>query len=456
MKYSAIIPQDGKLHITWYILFIVNFFIMGGLRYFNLPFPTSFTVEIVYFLCILGAMSTKRFDGNAKRFSKAIFIIYLPWLAYSILEAGNVSTGIAYNDILTRWFAEVRTMAFQVIYGMLICSAIFVKKEQLKTMYKVWGICIIICTVKTYYQQHVGFDAAEKEFLTWAYRTHFVNGIIRYFSLFSDAANYGCNMAATTAVFGAVTLSCKNKKEKIFFALITACSLYGMMASGTRTGMFVLAAGAIVYAALSKKVTAIVTTAVLGGLFFAILMFTNIGQGNPMIRRMRSAFSKDDASMSVREMNQMAMKKYIDELPLGLGAGLTGEEVPPSNKNHYLAVVAPDSTWVYVNIHYGNIGKYIFLFSFIGMCIVGGFIVFFRIRDPELRGLLAGLVSGASAMVLAGYANQIMLQYPNCFLFFGQLMIVYLGPHMDKKIQEEQEERDRRLLLSEEQSLETT
>ena len=83
------------------------------------------------------------------------------------------------------------------------------------------------------------------------------------------------------------------------------------------------------------------------------------------------------------------------------------------------------------------------------MCFYAGYIVFFKIRDPELRGLLAGLVSGSTAMVAAGYANQIMLQFPNCFLFFGQLMIVYLGPDIDKRMRKQQKEKDKLLLNGE-------
>lgn len=443
MTLSLFIPREGQLCKTWYLLFIGNFFIMGLIRYVSIPLPVSLAVEILYLACIINVMSDSKNKGNSNRFTGAMLGIYTPWLVYSILEVGNMSSEIDFGTIASRWFAEVRTMGFQVLYGMLICAAIFIKKEQIKTVYKIWGLCIIICTVKTLIQQYIGFDNAENQFLVTARNTHFVNGIIRYFSLFSDAANYGCNMAATTAVFGAVTLSCKLKKEKTFFAIVTCCALYGMMASGTRTGIFVLGIGAVVYAILSKRISALVTTAIVGGAFFAILMFTNIGQGNNMIRRMRSAFSKDDASMSVREMNQQAMLSYINELPLGLGAGIRGGDVPQSNKNYFLSVVAPDSTWVYVNIHYGHIGKYLFLFSFLGMCFYAGYIVFFRIRDPELRGLLAGLTSGATAMVVAGYANQIQLQYPNCFLFFGQLMIVYLGPDIDRRIAEEQAEKDK-------------
>lgn len=445
---ETITKGKKNLCTTWYLLFFVNFFIMGFIRYKSLPLPVSLTVEIFYLLCIVNVLTSSENKGNTKRMLCTMLGLYSPWLIYSILEVGNGSSEIGFGTIVGRWFAEVRTMAFQVIYGMLICAAIFVKKSQIKTVYKVWGICIIICTLKTLMQRYVGFDSKELLFLNegGARNTHFINGIIRYFSLFSEAANYGCNMAASTVVFGAVALSCKKKKEKIYYAIVTCCCLYGLLASGTRTGIFVLAAGALVYAVLSKRKSALATTCIVGGAFFCILMFTNIGQGNNMIRRMRSAFNKEDASLSIREMNQQAMRRYIREVPLGLGAGIRGEDVPPSNKNHFLAVVAPDSTWVYVNIHYGDIGKIIFLFSFIGMVLYAGYIVFFRIRDPELRGLLAALTSGSAAMILAGYANQIQLQYPNCFLFFGQLMIVYLGPDIDRRIQEEQHEKDKKLL----------
>lgn len=450
MRFS-INSEEGKLCKSWYLLFVVNFFVMAIIRYRNIPIPVSLFVEVFYLICIISVLINSRFQGNSKRMVSVMLGLYAPWLLYSIFEVGNGSAEIPFGTIVGRWFAEVRTMAFQVLYGMLICAAIFVRKAQIRTVYKVWGICIIICTVKTLMQQYIGFDSKELQFLNegGARNTHFINGIIRYFSLFSEAANYGCNMAASTVVFGAVALSAKLKREKIFFAIVTVCCLYGLLASGTRTGIFVLAAGALVYAVLSKRKSALITTLVLGGSFFAILMFTNIGQGNNMIRRMRSAFNKEDASLAIREVNQQAMRNYIRELPLGLGAGIRGEDVPPSNKNHYLAVVAPDSTWVYVNIHYGDIGKFIFLFSFLAMIIYAGYIVLFKIRDPELQGLLAALTSGAAAMLIAGYANQIQLQYPNCFLFFGQLMIVYLGPDIERRQEEEQLEKDKKLLEDE-------
>jgi len=442
MKFvSLFIPKEGRLPKTWIAFFAINFIVIGLNRYVSYPMPISVFVEVFYLICIVNLLADNKYSGNASRMACTMLGLYSPWIFYTLLEVGNVSSEIEYGVIINRWFAEIRTIAFQIVYGMLICAALFCKKEQIKTMYKIWGLFVVFATAKTLIQQYIGFDNAEQIFLASARRTHFVNGIIRYFSFFSDAANYGCNMAATTAVFGAVALSCKLKKEKIFFAIVTCCALYGMLASGTRTGIFVLGVGGFAYACLSKRTSAIASTIIIGGAFFVIMAFTDIGQGNGMVRRMRSAFNKEDASMTVREVNQQAMKKYIDELPLGLGAGIHGGDIPPSNKYYFLSSVPPDSMWVYVNIRYGHLGKYIFLFSFFAMCLYGGYIVFFRVKDPELRGLLAGLTSGSIAMLIAGYANQIQLQYPNCYLFFGQLMIVYLGPDIDRRMQEEEKKK---------------
>ena len=447
MKISRLIPQEDQLCKTWYLLFFINFFVMGVGRYVSYPMPVSLLVEVFYFACIIASASDEKNKGNIGRAACTMLFLYLPWVSYSVLEAGNLSAEIPYDIIFSRWFAEIRNMAFQVIYGMMVCAAIFVRKGQLHTMFKIWGLCILICTGKTLMQQYMGFDYAEAAFLAGGgARTHMVNGIIRYFSLFPDAATHGCCMAASGATFLAVMLSVHNKYEKIYYTICAFAAIYSMMASGTRTGIFVLGVGIMVYTALSKRITAIISSVILGGIFMGILIFTDIGQGNAMIRRMRSAFNKDDASMAVRDMNQQAMKRYVDELPLGLGAGIRNGDIPPSNKNYYLSIVPPDSTWVYVNIRYGNLGKYLFLFSFFGICFYSCFICFFRIRDPELRGLLAGISSGATAMVVAGYANHIQLQYPNCFIFFGQLMIVYLGPELDRRIMEEQLRKDQEAL----------
>ena len=62
--------------------------------------------------------------------------------------------------------------------------------------------------------------------------------------------------------------------------------------------------------------------------FLFILIFTNIGQSNQQMRRMRSAFKKGDASATVRDVNKATIAKYIKDAPWGIGIGMIQKNIP--------------------------------------------------------------------------------------------------------------------------------
>lgn len=436
-------------NVIW-VLFAVNFVVMGLNRYVDFHMPTSLFVELFYFAAIIHVCSNSSAYGDTmSKLFGPLFGIYSVWLLYSLAEIANGTSELDYSIIINRWFAEIRTNAFQPIYGFLIFAGIFNTKQRIRKFHRIWGFFVLLALAKCLMQQYVGFDEAERLFLVTAARTHMVNGIIRYFSIFSDAACFGSNMAATTVVFAALSFTTNNRKDRLFFTGCAIAALYCMMASGTRSAIIALAAGLAVYAVLSKNMKAIAYTATLGLATIGFLMFTNIGQGNSMIRRMRSAFNKDDASFATREYNKLQMEKYLRDVPMGIGAGIRFGDVPPSNKNYFLSIVPPDSTWVYIHIRYGIIGKYCFLFSFFGITIFGSFVVLTKTRHKEVTGQLAATVSGCAAMVIAGYSNQIMTQYPNCLLFFGTMGMLTIAEIIDKKAIEDDEEETRKMLEAE-------
>ena len=67
--------------------------------------------------------------------------------------------------------------------------------------------------------------------------------------------------------------------------------------------------------------------------------------------------------------------------------------------------------------------------------MLGGacWIVMFRIESPSLRGIGAGFCCAFVSMQLGGYGNQVLMQFPNCLLFYGGLTIVYVLPFMEKE-----------------------
>ena len=67
--------------------------------------------------------------------------------------------------------------------------------------------------------------------------------------------------------------------------------------------------------------------------------------------------------------------------------------------------------------------------------MLGGacWIVMFRIKNPSLRGIGAGLCCAFVSQQLGGYGNQVLMQFPNGLLFYGGLSLVYALPFMEKE-----------------------
>ena len=341
-------------------------------------------------------------------------------------------------------------MGFQLMYAFLVYVLYITNPQNLNKYLVVWGLLSIYAALWVWKQQHIGLTQMENAFLQGRGRTtHIINGgaTIRLFSIFSDAANFGVNMAATAIAYLVFSINTKVKRYKIFFLSVGLICTWAMFPSGTRTAIFCLFAGAAVYIFLSKSFKIAVPVSILFALVFFILAFTEIGNGNASIRRMRSAFNKDDASANQRTINQAVIKKYLQDAPWGIGLGMGYENVPANNKFRKLATIPPDSEYVFIWIRTGSIGITLFLITtaimFIGAC----WIVMFRLKNKSLCGIGAGFCCAFVAIQLGGYANQVLMQFPNCLLFYGGLSIVYALPFIEKEWIEQEE---RQLAVQEE------
>ena len=146
---------------------------------------------------------------------------------------------------------------------------------------------------------------------------------------------------------------------------------------------------------------------------------------------MRSAFNKEDASANVRDINKAAIAKYVKDAPWGLGIGSTQANIPANNKYRKLSDIPPDSEYVYIWVHTGVIGITLFIITtaimFLGAC----WVTMFRLKSKSLMGVGAGLCGAFIAVQLGGYANQVLMQFPNCVTFYGGLAIVYILPYIE-------------------------
>ena len=97
-----------------------------------------------------------------------------------------------------------------------------------------------------------------------------------------------------------------------------------------------------------------------------------------------------------------------------------------------MATVPPDSEYVFIWIHTGVIGITIFLICTAVMILGACWIVLFRLKSPSLRGIGAGLCCAMISQQMGGYGNQVLMQFPNCLIFYGGLAIVYVLPYLEK------------------------
>lgn len=438
--------------LAFWALFVINYFLQ--MHDVKLPsgIPISLWNEMLEIILLAIAIIDIRENPHFEKCANMMLFALILWCGFCTLQILNDTCNLGFD--ISSWYSGARLMAFQILYAFFVFSIYISSPKILLNYLRLWALLSLFSAFWVYKQKNIGFTDIE---YAWLYNgpgrvTHIINGgtLIRYFSTFSDAANFGCNAAASAATFVIITITSRVTWERIFYAVVSICVIWGMFQSGTRTAIFCLAAGFMVYIVLSKSFKIAIPFTIFFGLFMAMLIFTDIGNGNQQIRRMRSAFDKRDASANVRDINKAAIRKYIQDAPWGLGIGSTQANIPANNKYRKLSDIPPDSEYVYIWVHTGVIGITVFIITSLIMWIGACWTVMFKLKSKSLIGIGGGLCSAFIAIQLGAYANQVLMQFPNCLTFYGGLAIVYVLPYLEsdwieyeKKRLAKQEERKR-------------
>ena len=429
--------------IAFWALFVINYFLQMHDSPLPSGIPMSLWNEMLEIILLAIAVIDAKQNPNFEKCANLMFISLIVWCSFCTLQLLNNTCNLPFD--MGAWYTGARLMAFQLLYTFLVFSLYVSSPKILINYLKLWALLSLFSVYWTFKQKNIGFTPTE---YAWLYYgpgqvTHLLNAgtLIRYFSTFSDAANYGCNAAASAVSFIIFAITSKITRDKLFFAITGILVIWGMFQSGTRTGIFSLAAGLMVFIVISKSFKIAIPFTIIFALFMGFLMFTDIGNGNQQIRRMRSAFDKSDASANVRDINKAAIRKYIQDAPWGLGIGSTQKNIPANNKYRKLSDIPPDSEYVYIWVHTGIIGLTIFMVTTIIMLAGACWIAMFQLKNRSLMGVGAGFCSAFVAIHLGAYANQILMQFPNCLIFYGGLSIVYILPYLEPEWIKYEEER---------------
>lgn len=171
-------------------------------------------------------------------------------------------------------------------------------------------------------------------------------------------------------------------------------------------------------------------------LVFYFFKFTTIGQGNYQIRRMRSAFDPNDASLQVRLENQRKLRTYMASRPFGGGIGHGGVKAQKYLPNAYLSQVPTDSGYVLIWVEQGIVGLILHLFILFYVVGKASYQIMFRIRDPNLKLKMAGLVAGMSGIMVANYGNAVLYQMPTSILFYVSMALLMNMKSFDIEVPE--------------------
>lgn len=419
--------------LTFHLLLAAQFALIAASMVANIKTGLFSTAIILLFtlICLIQLSDDKH--TNWKPGQNTMTWLFVIWLIYYLLEALNP------NNVMAAWNINLAPYALIPLICAFIVPVVIRTKKDIELLLIIWSVFVLIFTIKGYWQKNHGFSSKDLYFLyaLGGARTHIIWSGIRYFSCFSDAANYGVHAAMSAVTFAIAAFFVDSKWKRLYFLLIALCGVYGLGISGTRSAMGVLMGGMLMITIIAKNWKALLGGIALSAGVFCFFYFTNIGNGNQFIYKMRSSFHPtEDASYMVRIENRMRMKELMARKPIGYGIGLSKAGNFESKEQ---MPYPPDSWLVSVWVETGIVGLILYLGIHGILFAWCSWILMFKVRNKNLRGLVAAWICMDAGFFIAAYVNDVM-QYPNQLTVYIGFALCFAAPHIDKRLSEKKKE----------------
>lgn len=388
----------------------------------------------------LAVLACSSFNGqkSSNTLTVDLLIAIAVWLLYCLAEIFNPnmrSIGV--------WLSAVRSMALYFFTVTIITELAITDFRKMMDFLWLWSVFVVIAFLKVMYQKYIGWTPGDKFFLNVldGKRTHIIYYGTRYFSIFSDAANFGGSMGMSVVVFAIAGLHGRKLSESIYFFTVAACACVGMFLSGTRSALPVPVAGIMVYLVLIKDFKKMVPIAVVCAVAVGLLAFTEIGQSNTAIRRARTIFHREeDQSYLIRKQNQKELRGYMKELPFGNGLGMSAGRAQRNGDFSPLTYYPTDSWLVQLWVETGIVGLLVYL-SIMGFVFCkGAYIIFFKLKNKRIAGICSGFLAGILGLFVMSTNNEVFTQFPNSILVYISIAMIFISPQIDSAMEEEKEE----------------
>ena len=418
--------------ITFHILLAIQFMLVAAGMLVNIKIGLLSMIMILLFttICLVKLSNDEHTDWKLGQ--NTMTYLFMTWFFYYLIEILNP------NNVMAAWNINITPYALIPLICGFIIPLVIRSKKDIELLLIVWSVFVLIFTIKGYWQKSHGFSSKDLYFLytLGGWRTHIIWSGIRYFSCFSDAANYGVHAAMSAVVFFISAFFVSTKWKQIYFFFIAFCGLYGMGISGTRSAMGVIMGGLLMITIIAKSWKALLGGILISAGVFCFFYYTSIGSGNQYIHKMRSSFHPtEDASYLVRVENRKMMKELMTKKPIGYGIGLS----KAGNFNSKEQMPYPPDSWlVSVWVETGIVGLILYLGVHGILFAWCSWILMFKVQNRNLRGLVAAWLCMNAGFFIAAYVNDVM-QYPNQLPVYIGFALCFAAPHIDKYMNEEKQ-----------------
>jgi len=412
-------PKNGV-----YTALLLSFFVNGITRYIP-DGPLGLSVDFVLLITLIVALFSKK-KANGKNLNSIVFWVTIAWFLFTLVELVNPEARSK-----EAWFYAVRGVSLYQVFVVLIA---LMYMDSVKDIRRFVNINMVIITISVFWgarQLFIGTDAAESAWLAaGAYKTHLLRGILRVFSFFSDAGQFGATAGYAGLVGLILSFGPFKRSTKILYLIAGLLGLWGMLLSGTRGALFVPAAGVFGYLIATRNIKAVIIGSVLVGSIYGFLKYTTIANDNNQVRRLRSALDPNDPSLQVRLENQKKFKIYLATRPIGGGIGTSGSWGIRFTPGTFLATTANDSWYVKVWAETGVIGLSLHI-AMILIFILYGYYVIFTLHDPILKTYIMAIHAGFMGISVAAYGNPILGQFPLSIILYTTWALFVIAPSLD-------------------------
>ncbi|WP_187261800.1 O-antigen ligase family protein [Pontibacter beigongshangensis] len=419
-------PKAGIIAFIAYC-FIFNFFTreIGHFQYL-------YIIEGLLVLSWIAAIfhTTKDYDWSLLK--SEICVLGAIWMLINFVELFNPA-----GASLLGWLVDMR---YPLLWLLIVplCMVVFNTKKDLNIFLILIIGMSLLATLNGVKQVTIGMFPGEHAWLTSSgYKTHVIFGQLRAFSFYIDASQFGSSQAHLLIVALVLALGPFKMWKRVLCGLAAIAFLYGESISGTRGALFTIFIGMTVVLFINKNLKLFTLALLLAVTGFCFLKYTTIGQSHFEIRRMRSALRPNDASLNTRFNNQAKLQDYLASRPFGGGVGTIGYTGKHYNSGTYLASIPPDSYWVKIWAEYGIVGFVIWIslmMYIIGKCCG----IVWTTKDKGLKFKLTALTAGSTAIVISSYGNELMNVMPSAMIIYVSWAFIFLGPKLDKEIEEQQ------------------